>query len=630
MTDAESRAELTRSGLNLIQQAISIFDADLRLAVSNRAYQQMFSLPPELTRPGATFGETIAYLVARGEYGTQDDPAEAERVRVDQARTFQPHYIERERPNGMVISVEGAPLADGGWIAVYTDITQVRAQERLLRARSEVLSEQALDHAERLSAANRELAAMNAALAEAKRIVTEAEARTRHVVEMMPAHIARMDADYRYTFSNNRIGAVFGGVAPDIVGQTGAEVLGASWALTRPHMDRALAGEPQVFEITQPETGRRIRIALAPDRESPGAYVLSTDVTAEVQAREALTHAARRETAAQMTSGLAHDFGNLLTVILGLQGRLDRAGLAPELAEHVQGTLAAARRGAMLLDQLAGMTSGGSAGLRPVDLAHYLDDLVTMARPSLGPGVAVDLSVDLPHGTVMLDADGLADGMVNMMLNARDAMAGHGRIAIRATRMGDWLQLTLSDSGPGFSPEALARGFEPFFTTKAGRGGSGLGLSRVYDFVKGAGGTIRLDNLPDPSGAISGARVRLSLPWRPVEPQMVLLVDDDAAIRQTTREMLTAMGHAVIEAGSLAEALALTDLPGLTLVLSDLQLGDGSGAGLGPAAQAAGLGLILMTALPPGDPRRAGLPVPVLTKPFSAAALAALLTRGAT
>ena len=187
---------LTRSGLNLIGQALSIFDADLRLAVANSQYQAMFDLPETLTRPGTRFEDTIRFLVERGEYGPQDDPPAAVAFRVEQARTFQPHYFERERANGRWIAVEGAPLSQGGWVTVYTDITEIRRQESLLRARSEELSEQVLDHAERLSAANRELAATNAALKEAQRVLTRSEARIRQVTEMVPAHIAHVDADY--------------------------------------------------------------------------------------------------------------------------------------------------------------------------------------------------------------------------------------------------------------------------------------------------------------------------------------------------------------------------------------------------------------------------------------------------
>ena len=223
---------------------------------------------------------------------------------------------------------------------------------------------------------------------------------------------------------------------------------------------------------------------------------------------------------------------------------------------------------------------------------------------------------------MLLDPGPLQDSLLNLILNARDAIAGtgvgsgstHGAIRLSARVRGRWLELTVTDSGPGFSPEALGRATEPFFTTKAAQG-SGLGLPMVYDQTKLAGGTLRLDNAPG-----GGARVRLRLPFQRVARRLVLLVDDDDLIRETLREMLTGMGHQVIEAGSLSEARSLADLPGLSVILSDLQLGDGSGADLG----ALGPPLILMTARPPDDPERQGLSHPVLTKPFDAAALNAL------
>ena len=127
---------MTMAGLNLIQQALSIYDSDLRLVASNRPFREMFDLTPELTTPGSAFEDTIRYLVTRGEYGPVDDIEEAVRVRVDQARAFEPHYMERVRPDGRNISVEGSPLPQGGWVTVYTDITRTRQQEALLRTRS--------------------------------------------------------------------------------------------------------------------------------------------------------------------------------------------------------------------------------------------------------------------------------------------------------------------------------------------------------------------------------------------------------------------------------------------------------------------------------------------------------------
>ncbi|KID12268.1 histidine kinase, partial [Rhodobacteraceae bacterium PD-2] len=174
-----SRASLTQAGLNLIQQALTIYDSDLNLAVCNARFAEMFDLPEHLTRPGATFEETIRHLVTRGEYGPIGDIEAAIRDRVTTARAFEPHYMERTRANGRTISVEGAPLAQGGWVTVYTDITDVRAQEQLLRTRSELLSEEVLTRSEELAATNRRLASANAALEEARRELVEIEARTR-------------------------------------------------------------------------------------------------------------------------------------------------------------------------------------------------------------------------------------------------------------------------------------------------------------------------------------------------------------------------------------------------------------------------------------------------------------------
>lgn len=615
MIASDSRAALMQSGLNLIGQALSIFDADLRLAVANRQYQALFDLPDNLTRPGAFFEDTIRFLVLRGEYGPQDDPDEAVRLRVEQARAFKAHYMERQRPDGRWVSVEGAPLSQGGWVTVYTDITETKRHEAMLRARSEELSSQVLDHAERLSAANRELAAMISALQEAKRIVTETQARTRQVTEMVPAHIAHLDRDQRYLFSNRQLPQVFPGTRPDIVGLTAEQALGpATYAVLRPHMEQAFSGRQQVFEITHPESGRRIRIALTPDRGGNGVFVLSTDVTAEVEVREALTHASRRELAAKITSGLAHDFGNLLTIILGLQDRLSHAGLRSCAQADVQATLAAARRGVQLLERIGQIAAPRGTTRQPVRLDGLLRDLCDMVRPTLGERVALQLDTDLPDTPLMLDPGQVQDSLLNLILNARDAMGpAGGTITLSARANAPWVELELTDAGTGFTPEALTRATEPFFSTKKGHG-SGLGLSMVFDQARLAGGTLHLANRPE-----GGAWVRLRLPLRPVSPQMILLVEDDDSLREMLRHMLTTMGHSVIEAASLVEAQGLTDLPGLTLILSDMQLGDG----LGHALARTGLPpLLLMTALPPGDPLRAIALCPVLSKPFDSATLA--------
>ncbi|RRH77966.1 hybrid sensor histidine kinase/response regulator [Falsigemmobacter faecalis] len=629
-------AALTRTGLNRISQALSIFDASLRLAVCNRRYQEMFTFPEAYVTPGVSFEDTIRYMVCRGEYGHFDDTEEAVAARVSAARAFLPHYMERRRPNGRWVSVEGSPLAQGGWVTIYTDITEVKLQEELLRARSEELSGEVLAHAQRLALANRELAAANAMLDEARRDLIEIEARTRMTTEMMPAHIAHVGRDLRYTYSNRRLNIVAPTRSPDIIGLTGHEALGAqTFAHIAPALRRALAGQATVLEFTEEESGRRIRGAFTPDRQGEGpvngVYILSTDVTAEAQAREVLMQTRKRELAAQLTSGLAHDFSNLLTIILGLQSRLSRADLPPGAGDLVHATLNAGRRGGVLLDRIASISGRRELQIVPVRIADFVSELRPLIGAALPDRISAELEIAPFAHPLMFDPGMLQDALLNLVLNARDAMKPQGgRMVLSIRPVRDiWLEVTVSDEGPGFTPEALERGLEPFFTTKGGEG-SGLGLAMVYDRVKLAGGNLRLANQ-----ASGGASVTLRLPLRPAEdraaePGMVLLVEDNTEIRESVRAMLVSLGHSVVESDSAEEALALMRLPCLTLVLSDIHLG-GAMTGLDLAARFEAdpdsPPVVLMTSSPPGDPRReaASARGPLLIKPFDALSLAGFL-----
>ena len=647
----DATAKLARAGLNLIQQALSIYDSDLRLARCNRRFQEMFDLPDALVTAGAGFEDTIRFLVQRGEYGPVEDPEAAVRSRVEMARAFRPHYMERMRPNGRWISVEGAPLPEGGWVTVYTDITEIKVQERLLKARAEDLAEQLVADRQRLAAANRALAASNAALQEAKRELTEMEARTRLTTEMMPAHIAHVDRDLVYTYSNRRLSSILPGVPRDIVGLHGRAALGPDvFARIEPSLARALAGEATVLEFTHDDSGRRLRVAFTPDTtpdatpdsgedgavqggDVRGVYILSTDVTQEAQARAALAQTKKRELAAQLTSGLAHDFANLLTIILGLQGRLERLPLPAEARALVQATAAAARRGGGMLDRLAAISGPRQLRPGPVRLPAFLDELRTLSAPSLPCGIRIELSCEGLDQPLLLDAGALQDSLLNLILNARDAMQAAGaqgaiRLTARALRE-TWVEIVVADRGPGFSDDALAHALDPFFTTKGGSG-SGLGLAMVYDQTQLAGGTVRLANAPT-----GGAVVTLRLPLRTAElpgpARLVLLVEDTEEIRTDIREMLTGLGHSVLEAAGAEEALALARMPEIDLVLSDIHLAGGiSGLALAERLRAEGGGaeLRLMTSLPPGDAlrARAAAAFPVLSKPFGPAELSAFLT----
>ncbi len=628
-SDHQTR-EMTIAGLNLIQQALSIYDRDLLLAVCNHRFQEMFDLPDALVTPGASFEDTIRFLVTRGEYGTVEDVEEAVRARVETARAFQPHYMERTRANGRTISVEGSPLPQGGWVTVYTDITRAKRQEALLRARSEELSGQLVEYAEELAATNRELEATITALEEAQRQLTASEARTRLTTEMMPAHIAHVGRDRRYTYSNRRLSSILPGSRSDIIGLRIDEALGPeALDAIRDRLEDAFAGKPSVFEFTHEPSSRRIRAAFTPE-DGGGVYILSMDITEEAQTRAALQQTRRREIAAQLTSGLAHDFSNLLTIILGTQSRLQRMDLPAEAEELIGATLSAARRGGSLLNRIADMTGPREPEPRPTSLAAFLRDLETLALSTLPDSMQFSVN-NLTHAApYLLDAGMLQDSLLNLVLNARDACGTFGRITLTARSVRDtWLEFAVEDTGPGFSGQALEHALEPFFTTKGGEG-SGLGLAMVYDMTKLAGGRVHLSNTD------TGGCVTIRLPLRPAEaaaaPGLVLLVEDSPDLRDTIRDMLRGAGHSVIEASSVAEALSLLDdLPEISTLLSDISLeGDGTGLDLLDALPPGRCAACLMTSLPPEDPlhRAARARAPVLRKPFDAAALQAVLSAG--
>ena len=632
-TSGHHTQKMTTAGLNLIQQALSIYDSDLRLAVCNHRFQEMFDLPDHLVTPGADFADTIRYLANRGDYGEVEDLETFVTDRVEQARTFEPHYMERARANGRTISVEGSPLPEGGWVTVYTDITQTKRQEALLSARSEELSDQLHSYSQELSSANRQLEATITALEEAKRQLTQSEARTRLTTEMMPAHIAHVGADRRYTYSNRRLSSVMPGSQSEILGMHIRDALGEqAYAAIQGRLDDAFSGQPSVFEFTHEPSSRRIRAAFTPEEAQGGVYILSMDITEEAQTRAALQQTRRREMAAQLTSGLAHDFSNLLTIILGMQSKLQRMDLSGQAGTLIDATIGAARRGGSLLNRIADMTGHREHAPVPTDLTSFMADLETMAQSTLPREVTLSVSNLAGPVRLLLDPGMVQDSLLNLVLNARDACGESGEITLTAQQVQDtWIEFNVTDSGTGFSEQALSRAFDPFFTTKGGEG-SGLGLAMVYDMTKLAGGRVTISNTE------TGGKVSLRLPLRiaqnALKPGLVLLVEDSPDLRDLVRNMLRDAGHNVVEASTAAEALTLcSELPEISALLSDISLeGEQTGLDLLEGLPRGRCPAYLMTSLPPDDPlHKAALArAPVLRKPFTSNQLSAFLATGAT
>ena len=617
-----SRNDMIMSGLNLIKQAISLHDEDLRLVVANRRFQQMFSLPDALVAPGAEFRDIVTYLTEQGEYGHVDDVQAFVDDKVRLAFTFEPHYFERTRSNGTAISVEGSPFQHGGWISVYTDITETKRQEDFFRSHTESLSEALVSRSEDLARTNRTLSATVNALESAKQELTDSREHLALMNTMTPGHIAHVNASGVYTHSNGKLQSILPVTKSNIVGQSFEAVLGSTvWSRVAPQFARVLQGEQTTSEIRDEASGRFVRLAMTPDIAADdtvqGAYILTVDVTEEVSARAALAHARRKELATQLTSGMAHDFANLLTIILGQQAKLeDLAGQHPELAEVSATINSAAKRGGDLIDSLSRFESQRS--LRPiaVTIADFTANVSQLARAAVPDTTTLTITATLPDARLSFDPGFAQDAILNLVLNAAEAQTGPATITVTVTKATDgMLEIAVTDDGPGFSEDGLANALAPFYSTKSGKIGRGLGLSAAFDFAKSSGGTLRLRN-HEKGGAVVTLRIPYT-PARATKSGLVLLVDDTLDVRQTVRSYLRRAGHAVVEAASVDEALKLMSLDGLTHVVTDLAIGDGSG--LDVAAHAPdNIPLLIVTGLPPSDPLRqtAQAKHRVLSKPF--------------
>lgn len=356
----------------------------------------------------------------------------------------------------------------------------------------------------------------------------------------------------------------------------------------------------------------------------------------------ALRHVQKMEAVGQLAGGIAHDFSNLMTAVLGslslLRPRLAAAGDRPGLT-LLDTAMQGAERGAALTQRL--LTFGRRQALRPeaVDPAALIRNMADLLRGSLRAGVT--LALDLPSSApaVFLDASQLELALLNLARNASDAMPAGGQLVIRvreaATRPdGDAVVIEVADTGEGMDAATLARAMEPFFTTKPAGRGTGLGLSMVHGFAAESGGRLALRSQQGAGTTVeiwlprSRAPAPLAVPAvgggpRPRGCGRVLLVDDDPLVLSSTAAMLEDLGHTVIEAPNGATALALLDGgEPVDLVITDQAMPDLTGLQLAAAVHRLrpGLPVLLATA----DPAllHGGARLPCLSKPFDQAALA--------
>ncbi|GAA4164366.1 hybrid sensor histidine kinase/response regulator [Shinella granuli] len=291
--------------------------------------------------------------------------------------------------------------------------------------------------------------------------------------------------------------------------------------------------------------------------------------------------AQRLEAIGQLTGGVAHDFNNLLTVIMGTAETLADEIADPRLSAIAQLNHKASRQGAALTRQL--LTFAGRQPLEPasLDINTSIRAMEGLLSAALGETIILHLDLDPAAGHVRADAAQLEASIMNLCINARDAMPNGGRVSISTARSGDDAMVRISDDGFGMDTETRAKAFEPFFTTKPFGKGSGLGLSMVYGFVRQSGGRIKIESEPGKGTTVSLSFPRLASTDTPAEPvtnrvlgggnERILVVEDDPMVRDFAAGTLVSLGYSVTSAGDATEALRILQTDGpFDLVFSDV------------------------------------------------------------
>ncbi|MCE9580131.1 MAG: response regulator [Deltaproteobacteria bacterium] len=427
----------------------------------------------------------------------------------------------------------------------------------------------------------------------------------RAMIDSSPIAIIGIERYGAVNLWNASAEAIFGAPADEVIGRQITSIapdleLGTIWS--------HCSDKPFVlFEATL-ENGRTLSVSSAPLPDG-GAVAMVADVTERRHAAEELAERAAQlqrvqklEVVGRLAGGVAHDFNNLITVVMASAQLLQwRSSARPDLRTYIDNIQNAAQRGAALSRRLLAFSRQQTVDARRVDVRAVLVELEKMVRSVVGEQITVVLDAEDPSAIVTVDQGQLEQVLLNMVLNARDAMAQGGVLTLRATvvdraALGEraprgsaasWVALTVQDTGSGMAPEVMGRVFEPFFTTKTH--GTGLGLATAQQLIHGLGGEILVDSevgkgttftllLPRVAGAeVQAGEGPTHMPV--ATHDTVLLVEDQADLRNLIQIMFAEIGYHVLAAATPTEALALGTATGvhIDLLLTDIVMPGMSG-----------------------------------------------------
>ncbi|MGH3132639.1 MAG: PAS domain S-box protein [Gaiellaceae bacterium] len=449
--------------------------------------------------------------------------------------------------------------------------------------------------------------------AEAERALRRSEARYRDLFENATDLIATVDLENRLTAVNEAFVRALGYTREELIGRPLSELVPPEWhERLEEARDRKMGDEVGATTYEHElvaKDGRRIQVEVATrvievDGRPVGIEAIGRDVSERRHLEEQLRQAQRLEAIGRLAGGIAHDFNNLLTVISGYTDALLEQSDSisePELGEIA----AAAERATTLTRQLLAFSRRQVLQPRIVDLNEVVEGIMPMLKRLIGEDIDLVTSLDPGLEHVLADPNQIEQVLLNLVLNARDAMPHGGKLTIETSnteldesyvadhpeaRLGPHATLAVSDNGVGMDADTIARAFEPFFTTKTVGTGTGLGLSTVYGIVKQSGGNTWIYSEPG-----KGSTFKVYLPSadepltaeRPVRPEIatpmgdetILIVENEEAVRTLAASMLSRRGYTVLATGSAEEALRLAagqDKP-IDLLLTDLVMPEMNG-----------------------------------------------------
>lgn len=639
----KAQIDLLQAALDHINQGFTVFDSDLRLVAWNRGLYDMLDMPESIVRRGSHLQDFIRVNAERGEYGPGDIEAKIER-RIERAKLFEPHYFERIRPNGQIIAVSGTPLPQGGFVTIYSDVTEERQRQEKLERTVE----------------------------ERTHALQQSEDWLRLVTDNIPALIAYLSPGPVFRFANRRYADWFGHSIVSIAGRPARDIVGDElFAELEPHINRAFEGNAVSYEYQRERldgTMAYMRSTLIPDMtvdgRTLGIFVLSLDASDQKAAEAALVQSQRMDAVGKLTGGLAHDFNNLLAIMMGnllTLGRMETPVGKEALDSKVTPMLEAAKRGSDLIQRLLAFSRGKPVDPQRIPVANVIESAARLLEGSLPSSISLTIDAEDRSIGALIDPTQMETTFINMAFNARDAMPEGGSlsIALEATDLdsqqaqemsvpaGEYAVITVADTGSGMDEDSQLKIFEPFFTTKAFGTGSGLGLSMVYGFIQQSGGAIQVRSklgegtaltiyLPlvrlQDAGDIGKSEDKASLKYGSGE--LLLLIEDDPDVSETIADQLQNLGFAILKAENADDARQLAlDLPELRGILTDIIM-PGQTNGLKLAREIRQnrpeLGIALMTgyadwsALADNSSR---CEFPVLAKPFNDYQLAETLRK---